>query len=215
MQKMVYVNKVIGCGNLEQFDVHDLIMVFLSSSTILRTPRTIWDINPNVTASSHWFVICFIPLTSANVIWYSYHGPTRNRQGGVLPRRNFGSKLLKFSGGIRTSWLGGCPCRLNPYSKEPYFYHYMAHRLKTRVFISHVHEHPHQVTTPPPLWTSTHWQHKVHIYLPNLKAGTMIIHAHAGFTSSRQDKASWDWGSLTTSRFKIYKFSLNWMEFYG
>ena len=25
------VNKVIGCGNLEQFDMHDLIMVFLSS----------------------------------------------------------------------------------------------------------------------------------------------------------------------------------------
>ena len=31
VQKMVYVNKVIGCGNLEQFDMHDLIMVFLSS----------------------------------------------------------------------------------------------------------------------------------------------------------------------------------------
>ena len=95
---------------------------------------------------------------------------------------------LSSPGGIRTSWLGGCPCRLNPYSKEPYFYHYMAHRLKTRVFIPHVHKHPHQVTTLPPLWTSTHWQHKVHIYLPNLKAGTMIIHAHAGITSSRQDK---------------------------
>ena len=147
-------------------------------------------------------------------MWYDTH--TTERQGidkeECSPHRNFGSKLLKFFGGIRTSWLGGCPWQLNPYSKEPYFYHYMAHRLKTRVFIPHVHKHPHQVTTTPPLWTSIHWHYKVHIYLPNLKAGTMIIHAHAGFTSSRQDKAIWEWGLLTTSRFKIYKFS---PEFYG
>ena len=36
---------------------------------------------------------------------------------------------------------------------------------------------------PPPLWTSTHRQHKVHIYLPNLMAGTMTLHAHEGITS--------------------------------
>ena len=80
VQKMVYVNKVIGCGNLERFDMHDLIMVFLSSHRHQKFwghPRTIGDVNPHVTASSHWFVICFVPLTSANVIWYSHHGPTR------------------------------------------------------------------------------------------------------------------------------------------
>ena len=30
-RKNAIVNKVIGCGNLEQFDMYDLIMVFLSS----------------------------------------------------------------------------------------------------------------------------------------------------------------------------------------
>ena len=62
------------------------------------------------------------------------------------------------------------------------------------------------IKLPLPLYGRPHTGNKVHIYPPNLKAGTMTL--HAGITSPRQDNANWERGPLMTSMSKIYKFSL-------
>ena len=45
----------------------------------------------------------------------------------------------------------------------------------------------------------------MHIYLSHLEAGTETLRARMDITSWRKTQAEWD--PLTTSRFKIYKFS--------
>ena len=102
IQKMVSVNKIIACGYLEQFDVvwyirsYNGFLTFTSPPKILRTPHDHRGVNLSMTASLHWFVIYFVPLSFANAIWSSYHGPTKNHQK-CSPHRNFAPNSFLFS----------------------------------------------------------------------------------------------------------------------